>query len=258
MEPHYFGSSDKQLFGVYHPPTGKARAHGVVLCPPAPQEYMRTHMAMRRLASLLAREGFHALRFDYYGTGDSAGDDRAGGLTEWSGNVAAAVDDLKDCSGVSRVSLLGLRLGATLAAMTPVKASNLILWEPVVDGNAYCDELRVIHTRKFSNLLFPPPLPDQASGGELLGLPWPAAMEREMRSINLLGPFACRAEHVMLVVSEERPEYVALRTQLMTRTPPTFDYHFVPDEPQAGQDEAMLLSGQVLRLVPTALARRAS
>ena len=118
MEPHYFGSSDRQLLGIYHPPRGGARAHGVVLCPPAPQEYMRTHMVLRKLASTLAHDGFHVLRFDYYGTGDSSGGPRDGSLGEWCQNIVTAAADLKECSGVTKVSLLGLRLGATLAALT--------------------------------------------------------------------------------------------------------------------------------------------
>src|ERR1044071_4528450 len=112
MDPHFFGRSERQLFGIYHSPRGKERQHGIVLCPPAPQEYMWSHMAYRKLAGLLARDGFHVLRFDYYGTGDSAGESREGTLAEWRENLVAAVKDLEECSGVAKVSLLGFRLGA--------------------------------------------------------------------------------------------------------------------------------------------------
>ena len=37
-------------------------------------EYMRTHKAVRQLTMMLAKAGYHLLRFDYFGTGDSAGD----------------------------------------------------------------------------------------------------------------------------------------------------------------------------------------
>jgi pimeloyl-ACP methyl ester carboxylesterase len=128
-------------------------------------------MVLRKLASTLAHDGFHVLRFDYYGTGDSSGGPRDGSLSEWCQNIVTAAADLKECSGVTKVSLLGLRLGATLAALTPMDVTNLVLWDPVVDGRKYLDELRSIHTRKFSSLLYPPRLPARGRGGELLGFP---------------------------------------------------------------------------------------
>jgi len=54
-------------------------------------------MALRTLAALLAREGFHVLRFDYYATGDSAGESSEGSLSEWRANIVTARDDLREC-----------------------------------------------------------------------------------------------------------------------------------------------------------------
>ena len=261
MTPHYFGSSEKQLLGVYHFPKGRARPHGVVLCPPAPQEYMRTHMAFRKLAAMLVREGFHVLRFDYYGTGDSAGGSREGSLGEWRQNVVAAATDLEECSGATKVSLVGLRLGATLAALAPVDAANLVLWEPVVDGRKYLDELRAIHEREFSDLLFPPRLPAQTCGGELLGFPLPLDLEAEIRGINLLGQLTWRAEHIMLVAAERNLDHLNLLTHLRHAASSggaAVEEHHVPDESQSNQQQdAMLLSTQVLQVIAAALSRRA-
>src|SRR6478735_2507229 len=100
VESHFFGTSERRLFGAYHVPAGRFRAHGVVLCPPGPQEYMRSHMALRKLAALLAREGLPVLRFDYYATGDSGGESREGSLAEWQHNIVTATDNLRACSGV--------------------------------------------------------------------------------------------------------------------------------------------------------------
>ena len=109
IEPHFFGSPDRRLFGVYHVPEGRFRSHGVVLCPPGPQRYMRSHMALRQVAITLSRRGFHVLRFDYYGTGDSSGGMRDGSLSLWAENVRAAAQHLRGLAPVQRVVLLGLR-----------------------------------------------------------------------------------------------------------------------------------------------------
>ena len=80
----FFGSSARQLFGAYHtPPSTVAERGGAVLCPSWGSEYQASHRILRRLATRLSESGYHVLRFDYYGTGDSAGgrdegDPRAG------------------------------------------------------------------------------------------------------------------------------------------------------------------------------------
>jgi uncharacterized protein len=261
MEPHYFGSADRQLLGIYHSPTGMARAHGIVLCPPGPQEYMRTHMAFRKLATVLAQNGFHVLRFDYYGTGDSSGGARDGSLGEWRQNIVTAATDLKECSGVTKVSLVGLRLGATLAALTSLSVSNLVLWEPVVNGKKYLDELSQIHTRKFSNLLYPPSPPVRGRGGELLGFALPPKMEADIERLDLLGGISCRADQVVLMVSEERPEYLSLQGRLRdvaSSGGAALAYYQVPDESRSEHDHAMILPTQAFQLMTAALSGRAS
>ena len=75
MTPLYFGERTRRLFGVYTPAHAAGRpARGVVLCHPWGQEYLHAHRSLRKLGDLLAAAGFDVLRFDYFGTGDSAGD----------------------------------------------------------------------------------------------------------------------------------------------------------------------------------------
>ena len=61
-----------------------------------------------QLAKRLSGIGFHVLRFDYYGTGDSAGDADEGDLRQWHDDLSAAVDELKDTAAIQMVSLIGL------------------------------------------------------------------------------------------------------------------------------------------------------
>src|SRR5581483_1362674 len=135
MKPLFFGDSKRRLYGVLQEPVGNARETGVVLCYPAPQEYHMTHWAFRRLAALLAKAGFPALRFDYSCTGDSSGSAHAASPEAWAQDVAAAAAELKDLTGVRKVALLGMRFGAAVAtravATLGLKVSHLVLWEPV-------------------------------------------------------------------------------------------------------------------------------
>ncbi|MEO6238621.1 MAG: alpha/beta hydrolase [Vicinamibacterales bacterium] len=260
IEPHYFGPIERPLLGIYHPPTGRARPHGVVICAPAPQEYMRTHMALRKLAVLLASAGFHVLRFDYYGTGDSAGGSGDGSLTEWCRNVDSAVVDLKECSGATKISLVGLRLGATLAALSTARVAKLVLWEPVVTGRDYLHELQNVHRQKFSNLLYPPPAPTAGGSRDLLGVSLPLVVEREIAAIDLPNSIRCRADEIALLTSRRQPDLQKLQTSLENAAAaggPGVACHEVPVETRPDHDSAMILPAQVLQLVTDVLSGRA-
>src|SRR5438552_9261972 len=115
-EPLDSGPPSGPIFGWYHAPE-TPRGDGVVLCNPLGLDATRAHCSYRHIAERLAGAGFAVLRFDWHGTGDSAGDDhQPEQVASWLGNLNLAVEELKRRSGVARPRLLGLRVGATLAA----------------------------------------------------------------------------------------------------------------------------------------------
>lgn len=145
MNPFYFGSSARRLFGIYMPARGsRTSPSAVVVCYPWGQEYLRSHRSLKHLSTLLARAGVDVLRFDYYGTGDSAGDMGDGDLAGWESDIETAIDELKDTTSAPHVGLVGLRLGATLAARVAARRSDVdrvALWDPVVLGDEYLQDL---------------------------------------------------------------------------------------------------------------------
>lgn len=93
------------------------------------------------------------IRLDYHGTGESLGSDRDPGRpAAWIASVHHAIDALESVPGVTSVSLVGMRMGATLAAAAAEHRSveSLVLWEPCLGGAAYTRELEIISaaTRK--------------------------------------------------------------------------------------------------------------
>ena len=149
MKPFFFGDSARPLFGLHHPPSGGApRRWGVVICNPFGQEYLRAHRSLRELANRLAGDGFHVLRFDYYGCGDSAGDSAEASLEQWLLDISAAIAEVKEASASPKFALVGLRLGATLSGLLARQRGDverLVLWDPILDGAAYLKELRTAH-----------------------------------------------------------------------------------------------------------------
>jgi len=139
----WFGPAERPLYGwVAMPDDGLVRG-GVVLCPPMGEEGRSAHRTFRRLAESLADEGFVALRFDYDGTGDSAGlQDDPDRVASWLASIEAAREHLLDL-GAPHVSAVGMRLGATLAACQAAAATpflSLALWDPCLSGRTFLRE----------------------------------------------------------------------------------------------------------------------
>ena len=148
-EPLYFPSGNHQLFAWLHRPAdARGPDMGLVICKPFGYEATCAHRSMRVFAATAAALGIPVLRFDYLGTGDSAdGDPGSEQIGTWLEDVAAAVSELRRRTGVKRVCLLGLRLGAllaTAAAQRAALADALILIAPVLDGRRYLRELRTM------------------------------------------------------------------------------------------------------------------
>jgi uncharacterized protein len=140
VNPFYFGRAESPLYGVYHPPQGRKAVGAVVLCYPIGGEYMRAHRAFRQLTNFLVRGGFHVLRFDYFGTGDSSGTGVEATLPSWLESIRTTIEEMKDSAGVERVSLVGLRFGASMALLASRDrddVKSVVLWDPVLDGARY-------------------------------------------------------------------------------------------------------------------------
>ena len=142
-----FAAGGRELAGVLHP---GSRDTGVLICSPFGQEAVRVQRLQRVLAERLATKGHSVLRFDWFATGESMGEDGEGELRGWQDDLLAADARLR-ASGCATVLWFGIRLGATLAALAAAGARpaprGLILWEPVLDGAAYLRELRADHER---------------------------------------------------------------------------------------------------------------
>lgn len=210
MFPFFFGSSDRPLFGAHSPPAKSARDTAIVLVPPLGQEALRAHRAIRQLGLRLARDRFHTLRFDLGGTGDSAGDFADARLQAWVEDTRTAIDELRDRTGVARVSLVGLRLGAALAwlaAQDRKDIDKIVLWEPVVRGASYLVELRRRHEEFLRAELPRRRTAPFAKDGEALGFPISRELADAVRAIDLTkGPSPNARCAVALVTAEGEDE----------------------------------------------------
>lgn len=219
MQPFYFGASGTPLFGVYHPPQGRTpRAGAVVLCPPFGLEYLRAHRALRELANQLAEHGSHVLRFDYYACGDSGGQSEEADVDQWAGDIATAIDELKETSGASTVSLVGIRLGAALAALVASGRADVeavVLWDPVVSGKLYLEELVCRHRILVSERPRPAGFVIHNPPDELLGSPITEKLRKQFEALDLMGLTRKPAGRVLLLSSDGSKLVASLKEHLV-------------------------------------------
>ena len=203
MKPFYFGPEDKALFGIYGPPAnGPARRGAVLICYPYGPEYLRSHRALRELSQHLGLEGHHTLRFDYFGCGDSAGDAEDSTVEVWIANVGDAIEELQAASGCDRVSVVGIRLGATLAAVRAQgddRVERAVLWDPIVSGAAYLEELAEQHRAFMAGRPLPRGWSEEEPPAEVLGAPLRAPLREGIGGLDLLALRRRPAARVLVV-----------------------------------------------------------
>ena len=130
----------ERLFAAFHVPA-QPTSRAIVMCHPLGEEKLwaeRTFVAFAREASAA---GFTVLRFDFRGEGNS---DREFHQSDFHSRIEDAEYAIAALRGrvphISEVALLGLRFGACVAAATAARrtdVSQLLLWDPVLDGAAY-------------------------------------------------------------------------------------------------------------------------
>lgn len=143
-QPFWIGEPDRQLYAALHRPGHADATRGVVLVPPLLHEQPRARRFLAEVASAFATNGIAALRFDFYGSGDSAGRADEMQMASMHEDLSRASAALRSLTGVSKVAVMAWRASALVAwdwLRQGGAACELILWEPVVDGREWLDTL---------------------------------------------------------------------------------------------------------------------
>lgn len=139
--PFFLKASAGERFCLYHATeNGKTPHAAFVYIHPFAEEMNKARRMAALQARAFAKAGIAVLQIDLYGCGDSSGDFSQARWEIWKDDVTAATQWLESRSG-ARVGLWGLRLGALLAldvaASTERPFEELILWQPVTNGETF-------------------------------------------------------------------------------------------------------------------------
>ena len=218
-EPCYFGSASRPQLGWLHrPPTDMPeRDLAVVLCAPFGYEALCAHRSLRHFAESAASLGVSAFRFDYDGTGDSAGDDfDPDRWLAWVESTRHAIDAVRQHTGAQHVVLLGVRLGATIAATAAMgrhDVTGLVAIAPVLAGKPWLREQRALQAALG---LQPPPegyaVPVEVQ--ESVGFAITDATRDALLAVDLMQADAAPAARVLILDREDRPPSTAWAERL--------------------------------------------
>jgi len=152
--PLFINYENKNLFGVLHTPENRPSKKGIIFLHPYAEEKQRIDRIFVHMARLLCAKGYSAIRFDFYGCGDSEGN-----FEEVT--IDSQISDLRNVrnmfvreKGIDEISLFGIRLGANIAiqyAGMDKDIEKLILWSPIINGAEYAETL--IRNKIFSSLM---------------------------------------------------------------------------------------------------------
>ncbi|MGB0129739.1 MAG: alpha/beta fold hydrolase [Rhodocyclaceae bacterium] len=258
MNPFFFGDGQRRLFGLFTPGRGAAPGkRAIVLCHPWGAEYLYAHRALRQLASMLAAAGFHVLRFDYFGTGDSAGDMEQADLAGWEGDIEMAIEELKDTAEATWVGLIGLRLGGTLAARVAARARSrvnaLVLWDPVVSGAEYLRELIPLAEPMSRDAgACASGRGDRCCAFQIQGFPLTQNLESAFRSIDFLTALPALPPRTLVISTGDGTAGAALTTVAGTDFPAAPVVEHIPSPPawlEEGESGAAVIPVKVLQRI---------
>ena len=238
------------------------------MCPPFGQEYLWMHRAYRHLAVLFAKRGLHVLRFDYSGCGDSAGDLDTASVRQWVDDISLAVEEVKESGGVDCVSLVGFRLGASLACLASENRKDirhLLLWDPVVDGKRHIAELRQMHQTWMENNL-PDATASRSHNGryfvefdeqfEVIGFPLHDRFLAELTELNLTAASPCCTDDIIMITSRAHEASRRLREGFRERNF-TVAHHFFSGSERwdaSGGVDSLAVPDQLLQTIVDSVA----
>ncbi|MES9939887.1 MAG: alpha/beta hydrolase [Candidatus Thiodiazotropha sp. 6PLUC1] len=135
----------ERIFTVEHHPQESKPERAYIFVHPFAEEKLWSHRVYVSTARAFCDKGVFVARFDFRGHGDSDGEFLDSSLEGHISDLNSVIDHVKSiCPSATTIGLLGLRLGGTIAVITAESRDDideLILWDPVLSGDRYMQEI---------------------------------------------------------------------------------------------------------------------
>lgn len=209
MQPFWAEWDKRRLAAIWR--DGAASEQVWILCPPFAEEEKCARRILTEIALDLQRAGHSSLLFNFSGTGDSEGNFADATLDNWRDEIVAVCEIAQQRKPNAKIHLLGVRLGASLAAQAAERcnAENLVLLEPILNGKAYLTQLG--QRRRLRGMLTDAEKTMESSAEDLDG--WPLGEKLKWQLENLqLGRLQLPAKTELWQIGARREVAPALKT----------------------------------------------
>ncbi len=142
-----------EIFSVLYQPRRNRLGHAIVLAGSIGHESTRGYRNLQQLAVHLTNLGFDVLRFDYRCSGNSTGHCEDLTVSSMQEDLRVVRDFVASECATEHVSIVGLRVGATVASTLPPDIyCNAVYWDPVVSGADFVAMLDQFHQRELTGM----------------------------------------------------------------------------------------------------------
>jgi esterase/lipase len=136
----------------------------------------------------LADAGIPVMRFDYYGTNDSLGEDRESTVDRWLEDIRTSYQELQRRTGAD-IMVFGIRTGALMAlkGLSGLPVGRWVLWDPISNGFNHHQHLSAMQKNKVwrTKTLRGFNKPKKLNGGEeLLGFTYSLQAIKELKELR--------------------------------------------------------------------------
>ncbi|MEM9588380.1 MAG: phosphopantetheine-binding protein, partial [Planctomycetota bacterium] len=202
IDAGFFPSDGRSLYRVHHPPVRESLGRAVLICQPYGHEYARAYRNLQQLSVQLAQHGVHVLRFDYTGTGQSELSCHEANGSLWLDDVRHAAEHLRELSQVNEIDVLGVRLGAMLAANATLGSVNQVaFWDPLTSGESFLKLLDGFHENMLTNLSVFRVVRRRGMLDQAFGHEWTSAKRRSIAELRFNGQPCFKAKRMTLYLS---------------------------------------------------------
>src|SRR5271154_567915 len=145
--PVTFECRGQQIVGMLHLPEGKGKFPAVLILHGFTGTRIEPHRMFVKLSRALVEHGIASLRFDFRGSGDSAGDFEEMTIRSEVADSLEAIKFLARHKSINsrRLALIGFSMGGAVAAHVLAREKHriksLVLLAPVAEGEGILDEL---------------------------------------------------------------------------------------------------------------------
>lgn len=135
----FFKSHQSSLYAEAVIPLNPNRL-GVLFCGALAEEDFYISPVVTQLAKHLGESGFSTFKFDFFGFGNSQGQNQEGDLEIWKGNLLTAFQYFKENFEVDKIIIIAIRLGALISIEAELNKENtygICFWDPIFNGSKY-------------------------------------------------------------------------------------------------------------------------